>query len=112
MRVSAVMDGEKKAMHRSQSRNDRYLVTIALCLSTMAVILAVATGITVYSMKQKQMELESKLTRMENRKNIIPGHNSPKESDKGTKSKEKLLGAVKSIQGKIKALYMCIFVLF
>ena len=64
------MDGEKKAMHRSQSRNDRYLVTIALCLSTMAVILAVATGITVYSIKQKQMEFESKLTRMANRKNL------------------------------------------
>ena len=63
--ANAEMEGEKKI--RDEHRNCRCLVLAALFLSTVSIILTVACGINIISMRQTIVEYDTKLKRLENR---------------------------------------------
>ena len=59
------MDEDKKLSGRDKYRGDRCFVVVAVCLSTLSILLAIACGISVVSMRDNSLEYEARLKRLE-----------------------------------------------
>ena len=53
--------------YRDRHRNDRCLLMVAVCLSTVSIFLTIACGISVVSMREKNLDYEARLRRLEDR---------------------------------------------
>ena len=65
--IAAAMEEEKKLKQSEKYRFERCLVALAVCLSTISILLTIACGVTVLSMKEKHLEHEARLKRCESR---------------------------------------------
>ena len=61
------MEKGKKSSHGESHRSDRCLLIVALCLSAVSILLAIACGISVISIRETNLEFEAKLKRLEER---------------------------------------------
>ena len=59
------MEDDKKSCSGEKHRNDRCLLIVALCLSTVSILLTIACGVSVISIREKNLEYEAKLKRLE-----------------------------------------------
>merc|ERR1712141_121772 len=59
------MEDDKKSCSGEKHRNDRCLLIAALCLSTVSILLTIACGVSVISIREKNLEYEAKLKRLE-----------------------------------------------
>ena len=53
--------------YRDRHRNDQCLLMVAVCLSTVSILLTIACGISVVSMREKNLDYETRLRRLEDR---------------------------------------------
>ena len=59
------MENGKKSKSDEKHRSDGCLLIVALCLSTVSILLTIACGISVISIREKNLEYEDKLKRLE-----------------------------------------------
>ena len=80
------MEEEKKVMYRDRHRNDQCLLMVAVCLSTVSILITIACGISVVSMREKNLDYETRLRRLEDQ--CRSGHQN----------------ALKTPEGRVKAI--------
>ena len=72
MGTGTKMETDEKSSHGESHRGDRCLLIVALCLSTLSILLTIACGINVISLREKNLEYEARLKRLEEQSG--PGH--------------------------------------